>query len=84
MPCDVTNEAELDAVVRGDRRSATAGSTFVVHGVAFADHDDLGSPVRRDRRAKGFCKALDVSVYSLVALTRRAAPLMAPKGGGAS
>jgi enoyl-[acyl-carrier protein] reductase I len=53
----------------------------VVHGVAFADRDDLARPFSETSR-DGFAKAMDVSVYSLIALSRRAAPLMEPRGGG--
>ena len=77
--CDVTNDAELDAVFEAIAQRH-GRLDFVVHGVAFADHDDLARPFIHTERA-GFLKALDISVYSLVALTRRAAPLMAAKGG---
>jgi enoyl-[acyl-carrier protein] reductase I len=79
LPCDVTDDAQLDQVF-----SAIAERygrlDFLVHGVAFADHDDLARPFVETGRP-GFLKALDISVYSLVGLTRRAAPLMAPSGG---
>jgi enoyl-[acyl-carrier protein] reductase I len=79
LPCDVTDDEQLDQVF-----SAIAERygrlDFLVHGVAFADHDDLARPFVETGRA-GFLKALDISVYSLVGLTRRAAPLMAPSGG---
>ena len=79
VQCDVTNEAELDGVFKAIAERY-GRLDFLVHGVAFADHDDLARPFVQTERA-GFLKALDISVYSLVALTRRAAPLMAPRGG---
>ena len=54
---------------------------FLVHGVAFAPREELAAPFVQTSR-EGFRVALDVSAYSLVALTRRAVPLMATRGGG--
>jgi len=80
MPCDVTNDEQLDALTAAiDARYG--GLDFLVHGVAFAGPEELSRPffeVSRD----GFRKALDVSAYSLIALTRRAVPLMEKRGGG--
>ena len=78
LPCDVTDHGHIDEVYR------QIGATFgrldaVVHSVAFAERDDLeGRFVDTSRR--GFHTALDVSAYSLVAVTRGALPLM-PDGG---
>jgi enoyl-[acyl-carrier protein] reductase I len=77
-PCDVTNEGELDAVFAAIAERY-GRLDFVVHGVAFANHDDLARPFVETGR-DGFLKALDVSVYSLVAMCRRAAPLMTNGG----
>ncbi len=52
-----------------------------MHGAAFAEREDLARPFVETSR-EGFRKALDVSAYSLVALARRAAPLMDEQGGG--
>ena len=80
LPCDVTDEAQMDAVFTAiDAKHG--GLDFVVHGVAFADREDLARPFSETSRA-GFAKALDVSAYSLISLTRRAAPLMDKRGGG--
>ena len=55
----------------------------VVHSIAFANKEDLSRPFVETSRA-GFALAQDVSAYSLVAVARAAAPLMAPadQGGG--
>jgi enoyl-[acyl-carrier protein] reductase I len=55
----------------------------VVHSIAFANREDLSRPFLETSRA-GFTLAQDVSAYSLVAVARATAPLMAPKdqGGG--
>lgn len=73
-PCDVTDDAQLDAVF--DKVKDRFGRVDVlVHAVAFANRDDLGGrfvDVSRD----GFRMALDISAFSLIALTKRAEPLM--------
>jgi enoyl-[acyl-carrier protein] reductase I len=80
LPCDVTDDAAMDAVFDGIE-ARFGGLDFVVHGAAFADREDLARPFVETSRA-GFRTALDVSVYSLVALARRAAPLFERRGGG--
>src|SRR5689334_7329861 len=80
LPCDVTNETQMDAVFSAiDAKHG--GLDFLVHGVAFADREDLARPFSETSRA-GFAKALDISAYSLLGLTKRAAPLMDKRGGG--
>jgi enoyl-[acyl-carrier protein] reductase I len=80
LPCDVTDDAQIDAVFAAiDRERGRLD--FLVHGVAFADREDLDRPFVETSR-DGFRKALDISAYSLVALARRAAPLMERNGGG--
>jgi len=77
VPCDVTNDAEIDAVFDAiDRRFGRLD--FVVHGAAYGD---LSKPFLETSR-EAFRTALEVSAYSLVALTRRAAPLLERSGGG--
>ncbi|MFN2137197.1 MAG: enoyl-ACP reductase [Candidatus Promineifilaceae bacterium] len=76
--CDVTIEEELDQVFE---RAADHFGTIdiLVHSVAYAPQDALtGRFVVTSREA--FAVAMDISVYSLVALSRRALPLM-PNGG---
>ncbi len=80
LPCDVTDDAQIDAVFAAiDRERGRLD--FLVHGVAFADREDLDRPFVETSR-DGFRKALDISAYSLVALARRAAPLMERNEGG--
>ena len=82
LPCDVTQDAQLDALTNELRSQGTVLNT-VVHAIAFANREDLSRPFLETSRG-GFALAQDVSAYSLVALARAAAPLMAPKdqGGG--
>lgn len=80
LPCDVTDDEQMDAVFR-ETAKRFGGLDFLVHGAAFADREDLARPFYETSR-EGFRKALDISAYSLVALTRRAVPLMESRGGG--
>src|SRR5437867_1682526 len=57
------------------------GLDFFVHGAAFAQQAELSNPFVQTTR-EGFRIALDVSAYSLIALTRAVAPLMEKRGGG--
>jgi enoyl-[acyl-carrier protein] reductase I len=78
LQCDVQNEEEVDSVfAETERRWGTLD--FLVHSVAFADGEDLKGPIHQTSR-EGFRLALEVSSYSLIALTKRAVPLM-KKGG---
>jgi enoyl-[acyl-carrier protein] reductase I len=80
LPCDVSQDEELDALF--DAIDRTHGRLdFLVHGVAFANPEDLDRPYVMTSR-EGFRKALDISAYSLVAMARRAMPLMEKNGGG--
>jgi enoyl-[acyl-carrier protein] reductase I len=80
LPCDVAEDAEIDAAfARADEEFG--GLDFVVHGAAFASRDDLTGPFVQTSR-DGFRMALDISAYSLIALARRAAPLLQKRGGG--
>jgi enoyl-[acyl-carrier protein] reductase I len=80
LPCDVSSDADIDAVfAKVDQEFG--GLDFVVHGAAFAPRDELvGSFL--DTSRDGFRVALDVSAYSLIALAKRAVPLMEKRGGG--
>ena len=72
---DVGREEDLEMVF------ATAAEAFggridvLVHSLAYADRDDLLGPFVETRR-EGFGRALDISAYSLISLTRRALPFM--------
>ena len=80
LPLDVQNDAEIEAVFAAIQQRH-GGLDFVVHGVAFANRDDITSPFTQTSR-DGFRLAMDISAYSLIALARGARPLMAARGGG--
>ena len=80
LPLDVQNDAEIDAVFTRIQQEY-GGLDFLVHGVAFANRDDITNPFIQTSR-DGFRLALDISAYSLIALARGAKPLMDARGGG--
>jgi enoyl-[acyl-carrier protein] reductase I len=80
LPCDVTSDEEIASVfARVDQEFG--GLDFLVHGAAFARKEELSEPFVNTSR-EGFRLALDISAYSLIALSRGAAPLMEKRGGG--
>ena len=78
LPADVQDDASLDAVFETLEKE-WGKLDFLVHAIAFSDKAELsGRFVNTTRR--NFLHSLDISCYSLVDLTRRAAPMM--KDGG--
>nr|WP_309503859.1 enoyl-ACP reductase FabI [uncultured Roseovarius sp.] len=78
MPMNVEIDGQLEAVF--DAIEQEWGQIdFVVHSIAFCPKDDLHGPVSACSKA-GFAQAMDISVHSLIRMTRLAIPLM-PKGG---
>ncbi len=76
--CDVSSDEETDAVFQ--KAADHFGQIdILVHSIGYALREDLEGRFV-DTSREGFKTALDISAYSLVALARRAAPLM-PDGG---
>ena len=80
MPCDVTDESQMDQLFAAIDREF-GGLDFLVHGAAYARKEELTAPFVETSR-EGFAMALDISAYSLIALSRRALPLLEKRGGG--
>jgi enoyl-[acyl-carrier protein] reductase I len=80
VPCDVAEDEQVAGVFAAVEREL-GGLDLLVHGAAFAPREALAAPFVETTR-DAFRIALDVSAYSLVALARGAAPLMAARGGG--
>jgi enoyl-[acyl-carrier protein] reductase I len=80
LPCDVSSDAEIASVFEKIDQ-AFGGLDFVVHGAAFAPREELESPFVNTSR-DGFRIAMDISAYSLIALTRAAMPFFEKQGGG--
>src|SRR5258706_10336826 len=80
LPCDVQKDDEMDAVFEQVGR-AFGGLDALIHSVAYAPTDDLRGRVSQVSRP-GFLTAMDISAYSLIAMGKRAEPLMQERGGG--
>jgi enoyl-[acyl-carrier protein] reductase I len=78
LPCDVSKDEDIEAVFE-ELRKQWGNIDFVVHAVAFADREDLKHSFSQTSR-DGFRLAMDISAYSLVAVTRSAVPLMSAGG----
>ena len=81
IPCDVQSDDELDAAFDTVGREFDGGLDILIHSVAYAPTEDLRGRVSAVSRA-GFITAVDVSAYSLLAMAKRAEPLMQHRGGG--
>ena len=78
LEADVQDEASLDAVFAAIEKE-WGGLDFLVHGIAYSDKEELAGQFLNTSKSN-FLKTMDISCYSLVEVTRRAAPLM--KDGG--
>ena len=79
LPCDVTKDDEIKQVFQSIGQE-WGGLDFLVHAIAYANKEDLTNPYIETSR-EGFHLALDISSYSLVALSRHAAALMEGRQG---
>jgi len=78
VPCDVTNQAEVDAAFKAVEEKY-GRLDFLVHSIAFAPREALeGEFITTTREA--FLTALEISAFSLTQVSLAAAPLM--KDGG--
>jgi enoyl-[acyl-carrier protein] reductase I len=77
-PCDVAEDASLDAAFEGVGRDL-GGLDFLVHAIGFADKNFLRGQYA-DTPREVFAQALDISCFSFTAACARAARLM-PAGG---
>jgi enoyl-[acyl-carrier protein] reductase I len=76
--CDVSSDEQITSVFAELQKKYGKLDT-VVHSVAFAPADELKNDFAQTTR-EGFRIALDVSCYSLIAVSRAAAPLMTDGG----
>ena len=72
--CDVTKDEDIAAIA--EKAKAEFGEIDVlVHSIAFAGREELDGPYYNTTR-EGFKNAMDISVYSLVALARAFQPIL--------
>ena len=78
IPCDVSDMDKLDAAFDA-LKDHWDGLDFVVHAIGFSDKNELrGKYV--DTSLDNFLMTMNISAYSLVAVAKRAAAMMPPKG----
>ncbi len=74
LPCDVASDEQIQTLM--DRIREEAGHLdFLVHALAYAPREALSGMYAETKRAD-FAVALDISAYSLAAISRAALPLM--------
>jgi enoyl-[acyl-carrier protein] reductase I len=78
FPCDVGSDSEIEELMK-NVEAEMGQLDFLIHSVAFAPREELTGEFVNTSRS-GFATALDVSAYSLVALSRAATPLMREGG----
>jgi len=78
-PCDVSRDQDIENFFAAARQHFGT-IDFLVHSLAFADRAYLQIGRFTETPRNVFQQALDISAYSLIALTRAAVPLM-PHGG---
>ena len=76
VPLDVQNDDNIREVM-GMAREQFGKIDFLLHSIAFADRDDLSRDTIETSRS-GFKLAMDVSVYSLIAVCNAAKDLFNP------
>ncbi|MCZ2128374.1 MAG: enoyl-ACP reductase [Anaerolineales bacterium] len=74
--CDVSQDAQIESVAQ--KAAAHFGKVdILVHSIAFAGRDELSKPFAQTSR-EGFRTAMDISVYSFVALTNAFSSILNP------
>ena len=81
LPCDVTDGRSMDAVF-DHLKSEWGRLDFLVHAIAYSDKAELTGRFADTSRAN-FLKSMEISCYSFVDVSRRAADLM-PDGAQGS
>ncbi len=78
LPCDVTKPEEVEETFK--RLAQEFGKLdFLIHSIAYAPREALGGEYL-DTSREAFLTALEISAYSLVQLSKAAAPLMTDGG----
>ena len=78
FPCEVQEQSDIDRMA-DSMEAAGHRLDILVHSLAAAKHEELNQPFLQTSR-EGFHLALDVSAYSLVAISKALSPLMTNGG----
>ena len=79
IPADVTDDASMDAAF-AQIEKAFGKLDFLVHSIAFADKSQLKGSFVENTTRDAFLMAMNISAYSFVDASRRAARLMTDGG----
>jgi enoyl-[acyl-carrier protein] reductase I len=80
LPCDVANDADIEAVF-ASLRARWDGLDGLVHAIAFAPREALKGGFHESVTRESFRMAHDISSYSLAALAKAALPMMQGRRG---
>ena len=81
FPCDVADDAQIDALFAGLAKHWPEGFDGLLHAIAFAPREALKGEFYESVTRESFRMAHDISSYSLAALAKAAAPLMQGRAG---
>ena len=76
VPLNVQDDAQI-AEVMETAKQEFGTIDFLLHSIAYADRADLGDTI--DASREGFKMAMDISCYSLIAVTKAARPILSDK-----
>ncbi len=79
LPCDVTKDDDIKNVFK-ILKEGFGHLDFLVHSIAFAKREELKGKFV-DTSRDGYLLAMEISAYSLIAVTREAKPLMEGRDG---
>jgi enoyl-[acyl-carrier protein] reductase I len=81
LPCNVTSDEEIKTVF-SELAKVWDGVDIVVHAIAFANKEELKGTILNTTR-EGFANAMDISVYSFLAIMKEAFPMMKGRNAAA-
>lgn len=81
LPCNVASDDDI-ASVFNELGKVWDGVDVVIHAVAFANKEELKGTILNTTR-EGFATAMDISVYSFLAIMKAAQPMMKGRNGSA-
>ncbi|MFK7759868.1 MAG: enoyl-ACP reductase [Phycisphaerales bacterium] len=79
--CDAGSDENIDALFESYAKDNDR-LDYLVHSIAYADRDWLQIGMFAKTPRDAFLEAINISAYTLVAMSARARPLMAKNGGG--
>jgi len=83
FPMDAASDADMDAAFAKYAESFER-MDYLVHSIAFAERDWLAAGKFVETPRQAYLQAIDISAYTLVGMAKRARPIMARGGRGAS